>query len=283
MRNAKKYWMLVTAIVMIIVLALLLVACDGECLIKQKVQIGKPTYGFVQSEEGGGINYDNMSDLTEFNVGETYYMVIDFSITTVRGSIKTNEITLKIRFENMDFLNGWIQNAETNNSTERTNLDGEATNAKEVKATFSVPSEAKKTVEKRVVIRLISNKLEHNVIKVVFEGKNVEIQGDGRDGYTKDIYSRRVQIETPQLSVDETTGVLQWYHVKHADYYKLMVDGVVKDYIIPDKNIPVGRELNKALSEYGYTNGELIRIVAVSSNDDHYPESNPSKAVFVNL
>lgn len=284
MRNTKKYWKMVTAIVMMIVLALLFVACDGECLIKQKVEIGKPTYGFVQSKDGG-FNPDKTLMLTEFNVGETYYMVIDFSITTTTVGLgfKTNEITLKIKFENMDFLNGWIQEADTNNASERTNFNGEATNAKEVKATFSVPREAKKTAQKRVVIRLIPNKLKDNVVKVVFEGKNVEIQGDGRDGYIKDIYAMPVQIETPQVSVDPTTGVASWDHVEHADYYKLIVDDVFVKNIIPDNNISVGKEILLVLSEYGYTNGESIRIVAVSNNDEYYPESNRSEPVSVNL
>ena len=283
MRNAKKYWMLVTAIVMMIVLALLLVACDGECLIKQKVEIGMH-YGFVQSKDDGSIDYDNTSILTKFNVGETYYMVIDFSITTVRGSIKTNEITFKIRIENVDKLQGWIEDANTANidATDMTVHDGEGNNSKEAMVTFSVPRKAKKTVEKRVIIKLEPMTKGDTPIKGVFEGENVEILGDGRDGFTKNISSTEVQIETPQLSVDKTTGVARWYHVEHADYYKLVVDGVVTEHKKEVDNIKAGTELNWALSELGYTNGESIQIVAYSNNKN-YTQSNPSNADSVKL
>lgn len=303
MRNTKKYWKMVTAIVMMIVLALLVVACDSDSSgnnqdqnpgnqdqnsgigssSKQMVEIGKINYGFVQSEDGSSINPDNTLYLIEFNVGETYFMVIDFSITTVEESDTTNEIDFKITFENVDKLQGWIDDADTGKVTEIPVRDGEGNNAKEATLTFSVPREAEKTVARRVVIRLEPKTKGHTPIKGVFEGENVEILGDGRDGLTKNIVTRPVQIETPQLSIDKTTGVARWDHVEHADYYKLVVDGVVIEEPIKEvDNIAAGTELTWALSELGYTNGESIQIVAFSENTN-YTQSNPSNADSVKL
>lgn len=281
MRNTKKYWKLVTAIVMMIVLALLVVACDSDSPGKQKVEIGMLNYGFVQSEDGSSIDFDNTSYLINFNVGETYYMVIDFSIATVEGSNTTNEIAFKIRFENLDALHGKIEDANTGDVDEITVRDSEGKNSKEAMVTFSVPREAGKTAEKRVIIKLIPNKLGDTAISAVFEGENVELLGEV-DGFTKNISSTKVQIETPQLSVDETTGVVRWYHVEHADYYKLVVDGVLTEDIIPADNIIAGTELTLVLSEYGYTQGESIQIVAFSNNIN-YSQSNLSNAVSVDL
>lgn len=294
MRNAKKYWKLLTAIVMMIVLALLVVACDSDSSgnnqdqnsgigssSKQMVELGMLNYGFVQSEDGSSIDFDNTSYLINFNVGETYYMVINFSIATVEGSDTKNMITFKIRFENLDALNGKIEDANTGKVDEMTVRDSEGNNSKEATVTFSVPREAGKTVEKRVIIKLIPNKLGDTVIKGVFEGENVELLGED-DGFTKNISSTKVQIETPKLSVDETTGVVRWYHVEHADYYKLVVDGVVTEHIIPADNIMAGTERTYALSELGLTQGESIQIVAFSNNIN-YSQSNLSNAVSVVL
>ena len=279
MRNTKKYFKLVTTIVMMIVLALLVVACDSDSPGKQKVEIGMLKYGFVQSEDGSSIDFDNTSYLINFNVGETYYMVIDFSIATVEGSNTTNEITFKIRFENLDALHGKIEDANTGDVDEITVRDSEGNNSKEAMVTFSVPRETGRTVEKRVIIKLIPNKLGDTAISAVFEGENVELLGEV-DGFTKNISSTKVQIEMPQLSVD-AMGVIRWYHVEHADYYRLVVDGGVIEDKIPAENIMAGTELTLVLSEYGYTQGQ-IQIVAYSNNIN-YSQSNPSNAVPVNL
>ena len=282
MRNTKKYWKLVPAIVMMIVLALLVVACDSDSPVplKQKVEIGMLNYGFVQSEDDSSIDFDNTLYLINFNVGETYYMVIDFSIATVEGSSTTNEITFKIRFENLDALQGVIEDARTGDVDEITVRDSEGNNSKEAMVTFSVPRETGRTVEKRVVIKLIPNKLGDTAISAVFEGENIELLGEA-DGFTKNISSTKVQIETPQLSVD-AMGVVRWSHVEHADYYKLVVDGVVTEHIIPADNIMAGTVLTLVLSELGYTNGESIQIVAFSNNIN-YSQSNLSNAVSVVL
>ena len=206
MRNAKKYWMLVTAIVMMIVLALLVVACDSDSSgnnqdQKQKVEMGL-TYGF-QSEDDSSID----PNLKKFNVGEIYYMVINFSIATVEESDTTNKIDFKITFENLDALEGRIVDADTGRVTDMSFLSSEGTQAKETTVTFTVPREAEKTVEKDITIRLMPKKQADTLIKGVFEGENVEILGDG-DGFTKNIASTKVQIKTPKLSVDETTETL---------------------------------------------------------------------------
>jgi hypothetical protein len=263
---------------MMIVLVLLLVACGPSS--KQKVEIGMLTYGFVQSEEDGSIDFDNMSYLVNFHVGEIYYMVINFSIATVEGSDTTNEITFKIRFENVDKLSGTIEDANTGHATEMTVRDSEGNNSKEAMVTFSVPREAGKTAEKRVIIKLIPETLDDTAISAVFKGENVELLGEV-DGFTKNFSSTKVQIEAPQLSVD-AMGVVRWYHVEHADYYKLVVDGVVIEHIIEADNIMAGTERTFALSEYGLTQGESIQIVAFS-NSTNYLQSNPSNAVSVNL
>lgn len=303
MRNAKKYWMLVTAIVMMIVLALLFVACDSDSSgnnqnqnsgnnqdqnsgigssSKQRVEIGALNYGFVQPEDNSSFDPDKAVVLTEFNVGETYFMVIKFSITTVEISDTTNKIDFKITLENLAALDGWIEETNTGDVTEMIFRSGEGNEAKDAMATFSVPRETGKTVEKHVTIKLIPKTTGVTAIKGVFEGENVEILGDGEDGLTKKFSSKPVQIKTPQLIYDEATGMLRWRHVEHADYYQLVVDGVViKDNKYEVDNIKAGTELSLVLSEYGYTKGQ-IQIVAYSDTTDYLP-SNPSNAVSVNL
>ena len=276
MKHKRIICILLIAIALMTML-FMLVACndDGQSNGGQKVEIGYLDYGFVQSEDGNSINPDDTQYLVGFTVGEIYYMVIDFSFVAVESSEETQRVSFKIVFDNIDAVQGTLEDARTGDVVSMSFQGSNGGRSVESVVTFAVPRDKGATSEKRIIIKLVPKKSGDTTIRGMFEGENIDLIGD-IDGFTKSISATGVQLETPSLNVD-ANGILSWNHVKNADYYKLVVDGVIVEAVIDAENKAVGAIINCALSEYGYVKGQTIQVVAYSDNVEYAPSnlSNP--------
>ena len=251
MKNKRKRHLIVVAIILLLALSMSMVACDltghqgsdNNSTNYQEVEIAAFDYGFCQKGDDSSINLDNTQYLVSFNVGETYYMVIEFSLVAVESSNETNSISFVIEVENVEDVQAYIEDANSGNKSEIP-VRGETNKSKEATVTFSVPRKEGESADKRIIIKLIPKKIGNTTIKGTFEGDNVNLIG-ATDGFT------------------------------------IVVDGIITDYKIMADNRGVGAIISYSLADIGITRGK-VQVVAFSEIA-YYTQSNYSNAVTANF
>jgi hypothetical protein len=154
----------------------------------------------------------------------------------------------------------------------------DASSLKEGKKTtisFKVPptSTSPKTIKMIISLKPITVGQSH--VKVSYD---YDYNLLGSDGYTKNITINPVQIEKPELTVNEL-GFLSWNNVKNADYYmiyesggEVITDLYGEDIVVYSEGYAVGDTIIFNLGQY-VEGLHLIYIRAYSNNSSITPSS----------
>ena len=138
-----------------------------------------------------------------------------------------------------------------------------------------------------IVVKLSTLKFGESMMKIGFESSDVNLTGDC-DGVGKLMVINKVKLAAPVISFNDSTLALEWNHVEHADYYKLIVDNAVvtdtdgKDvYFSVDSYVANGSTLSWDISSY--VSGTRYVKIQAFSNSANFEISDYSNEIAITL
>ena len=228
---------------------------------KITAEIADFDYGFVLADgitDDSQISISSTSKPISFDVIESYYMVINYTLTSRADNSGQYLVDTVISFDGVSFIDGNIYTVSGTTLTEKTTIKDPGTGNDNMKLNISykVPSSKDALKNVMIVVKLSTLKFGESMMKIGFESSDVDLTGDC-DGVGKLMVINKVKLAAPVISFNNSTLALEWNHVEHADYYKLIVDNAVvtdtdgKDvYFSVDSYVANGSTLSWDISSY---------------------------------
>ena len=285
-------------------------ACDngltrgGSAKGASDIEISDPEFGFVKAEEydPDTFSIDTAHKWTSLDVDSQYYLILTFDVTSAQNNDGQSLLNVDITFDQLDTMDGKMEDVSTGLIEEMTFVDaGSGKLGKTTTVSFKIPpvSTQPKTINMIVQLTPMQAGESHIMIGYRFDPSTTMASADsyrllGSDGYTKNLKIISVQIEKPQLSVDDM-GTLIWNNVKNADYYLFYKgselsepftdeSGEILRVDVKDENgIPVfgiGDEMSVNMGDYVVGFAEF-RIRAFSNNENIIPSSFSNSVSFI--
>ena len=259
---------------------------------KITAEIADFDYGFVLADgitDDSQISISSTSKPTSFDVIESYYMVINYTLTSRDDNSGQYLMDTVISFDGVSFIDGNIYTVSGTTLTEKTSIKDPGTGNDNMKLNISykVPSSKDALKNVMIVVKLSTLKFGESMMKIGFESSDVNLTGDC-DGVGKLMVINKVKLAAPVISFNDSTLALEWNHVEHADYYKLIVDNAVvtdtdgKDvYFSVDSYVANGSTLSWDISSY--VSGTRYVKIQAFSNSANFEISDYSNEIAIKL
>lgn len=260
---------------MIVLLCLALAGCEQDMPTKSlTADVVDLDFGFVESSDTADPDFSNAQKYSSLRIDTIYFLRFEFSFIPRTTNYGDHTVDAEIIFENIDVLNGRMEEVGSGEFDELVFHDDMGNQTKQTTVTFTLPEQkdAFKTIQ--ILLRLTPVNAGSSYIRLRFASDNTTLAGDDVDGYTKNITVERMELEQPQLTVDGGS-IINFIQVKNADYYKLIVDGEVltvdnKEYIIEaDKTVAPGNTCSLSLSSLLLPGTHLVGIQAFSNSANY--------------
>lgn len=259
---------------------------------KITAEIADFDYGFVLADgitDDSQISISSTSKPISFDVIESYYMVINYTLTSRADNSGQYLVDTVISFDGVSFIDGNIYTVSGTTLTEKTTIKDPGTGNDNMKLNISykVPSSKDALKNVMIVVKLSTLKFGESMMKIGFESSDVNLTGDC-DGVGKLMVINKVKLAAPVISFNSSTLALEWNHVEHADYYKLIVDNAVvtdtdgKDvYFSVDSYVANGSTLSWDISSY--VSGTRYVKIQAFSNSANFEISDYSNEIAITL
>lgn len=259
---------------------------------KITAEIADFDYGFVLADgitDDSQISISSTSKPISFDVIESYYMVINYTLTSRADNSGQYLVDTVISFDGVSFIDGNIYTVSGTTLTEKTTIKDPGTGNDNMKLNISykVPSSKDALKNVMIVVKLSTLKFGESMMKIGFESSDVNLTGDC-DGVGKLMVINKVKLAAPVISFNSSTLALEWNHVEHADYYKLIVDNAVvtdtdgKDvYFSVDSYVANGSTLSWDISSY--VSGTRYVKIQAFSNSANFEISDYSNEIAIKL
>ena len=259
---------------------------------KITAEIADFDYGFVLADgitDDSQISISSTSKPISFDVIESYYMVINYTLTSRADNSGQYLVDTVISFDGVSFIDGNIYTVSGTTLTEKTTIKDPGTGNDNMKLNISykVPSSKDALKNIMIVVKLSTLKFGESMMKIGFESSDVNLTGDC-DGVGKLMVINKVKLAAPVISFNDSTLALEWNHVEHADYYKLIVDNTVvtdtdgKDvYFSVDSYVANGSTLSWDISSY--VSGTRYVKIQAFSNSANFEISDYSNEIVITL
>ena len=259
---------------------------------KITAQIADFDYGFGLADgitDDSQISISSTSKPISFDVIESYYMVINYTLTSRADNSGQYLVDTVISFDGVSFIDGNIYTVSGTTLTEKTTIKDPGTGNDNMKLNISykVPSSKDALKNVMIVVKLSTLKFGESMMKIGFESSDVNLTGDC-DGVGKLMVINKVKLAAPVISFNDSTLALEWNHVEHADYYKLIVDNAVvtdtdgKDvYFSVDSYVANGSTLSWDISSY--VSGTRYVKIQAFSNSANFEISDYSNEIAITL
>ena len=259
---------------------------------KITAEIADFDYGFVLADgitDDSQISISSTSKPISFDVIESYYMVINYTLTSRADNSGQYLVDTVISFDGVSFIDGNIYTVSGTTLTEKTTIKDPGTGNDNMKLNISykVPSSKDALKNVMIVVKLSTLKFGESMMKIGFESSDVNLTGDC-DGVGKLMVINKVKLAAPVISFNDSTLALEWNHVEHADYYKLIVDNTVvtdtdgKDvYFSVDSYVANGSTLSWDISSY--VSGTRYVKIQAFSNSANFEISDYSNEIAITL
>lgn len=259
---------------------------------KITAEIADFDYGFVLADgitDDSQISISSTSKPISFDVIESYYMVINYTLTSRADNSGQYLVDTVISFDGVSFIDGNIYTVSGTTLTEKTTIKDPGTGNDNMKLNISykVPSSKDALKNVMIVVKLSTLKFGESMMKIGFESSDVNLTGDC-DGVGKLMVINKVKLAAPVISFNDSTLALEWNHVEHADYYKLIVDNAVvtdtdgKDvYFSVDSYVANGSTLSWDISSY--VSGTRYVKIQAFSNSANFEISDYSNEIAITL
>ena len=259
---------------------------------KITAEIADFDYGFVLADgitDDSQISISSTSKPISFDVIESYYMVINYTLTSRDDNSGQYLVDTVISFDGVSFIDGNIYTVSGTTLTEKTTIKDPGTGNDNMKLNISykVPSSKDALKNVMIVVKLSTLKFGESMMKIGFESSDVNLTGDC-DGVGKLMVINKVKLAAPVISFNDSTLALEWNHVEHADYYKLIVDNAVvtdtdgKDvYFSVDSYVANGSTLSWDISSY--VSGTRYVKIQAFSNSANFEISDYSNEIAITL
>ena len=248
------------------------------------IEIGKVDWTIRYIDSDGMITPVTGSSLS---IDKNYTLELKFSITANADNDGTQMIDTILSFADIEILNGNIKEAETGKQAVQTTINSDTgATRKDITLSFKVPEQ--KDVQKEITILVGLDPMDtadNSQMTVSFASDDARITGNGADGILRSFSIEAVSLAAPSLFLNGTS--LMFNHVKNTTYYRMVVDGVLRDDIIIDAtDYDAGSAIVVELGQY-FMNGKIpaiARIQLVACNEDTNFKNSPySNEVTVNF
>lgn len=254
---------------------------------KATVELANVDYGFINAKQvtdDSQIAFENASKPTSFNVGENYYLIVSYSMTTREVSQGKSLINTHISFDNANFLDGFVYSAQSDKTPSKNPITNADTGDKKMELSVAnvIPDTENGNADIKIVVRLATLQFGQSYLSCGFDGDGLKLTGNA-SGFSRMIEINKVRLSDPAISFDSFSLELKWANIANADYYKLYVDGVLKDgavYTI-DEYTSDGASISWDISAF-VSGTHRVKIQAFS-NSANYIISNYSNEVIVTL
>ena len=200
----------------------------GSATGSSDITVSEPVFGFISEEEYDPATsvIDTSKKWTSLNIDTSYYLFLSFDIASSRDNDGQSLLDVNITFDSLNIMEGTIEDVSTGMIENMIFTDAVTGNiGKTTTASFKIPasSAAPKTIEMIVKLRPVDVGESHIIIGYDYDPTE-DYKILGSDGYTKNLKIKEIQLDTPVLGVTDM-GLLEWKHVKNADYYMIYENG----------------------------------------------------------
>ena len=224
----------------------------GSATGSSDITVSEPVFGFISEEEYDPATsvIDTSKKWTSLNIDTSYYLFLSFDIASSRDNDGQSLLDVNITFDSLNIMEGTIEDVSTGMIENMIFTDAVTGNiGKTTTASFKIPasSAAPKTIEMIVKLRPVDVGESHIIIGYDYDPTE-DYKILGSDGYTKNLKIKEIQLEAPTVTVNNM-GMLEWKHVKNADYYAIYENGSPlldmdgKEIIIDATGYSVGGEM----------------------------------------
>ena len=282
---------IVTVLIIALMLMSLLTSCGdgttpgGSASGPSDITVSDPVFGFVSEEEYEETGVVDMNKkITSLDVDTSYFLFMNFEISSARNNDGQSLLNVKITFDALDIMEGTIEDVSTGMISEISIENAETgKTGKQTTVSFKIPplSSKPKAIEMIIKLKPLNVGESHIIIDYDYNTEE-ECKILGSDGYTKNLKINRVQIEAPVININER-GTVEWNHVKNAVYYMIYDQGSatpIKDYdgkdiVISAEGYSVGSNILFNIGEYitGY-HSIVVRAFTNNPNIDNSDYSN---------
>ena len=279
-------------------------ACDngltkgGSARGASDIDIGQEKFVFIKAEDYDAETFDieTAHKWTDLDVDIEYYLILTVDVTSVRDNDGQSMLNVNITFDELDIMEGTIEEAGTGHFDEMTFTNAKTGKiGKTSKVSFKISPRSAEPKTINMIIRLKPVKAgegSHIIIGYDFEpstsaGSADDYKMTGGDGQIKYLKVNAVQIAAPVLETS-LGGYISWNHVKNADYY--MVYEVGKDtpirdlkrneIQIPAASYSVGDPIMYNIGEWIVAPFAMLHIRAFSNNSNILPSSYSNTITF---